>query len=50
LRKNALNGAETVFIDDTAVNLEAAARFGILTIRFENPEQCEERLRALNCI
>jgi len=50
LRKYALNGAETVFIDDTAVNLEAAARFGILTIRFENPEQCEERLRALNCI
>jgi putative hydrolase of the HAD superfamily len=50
LRKYALNGAETVFIDDTEVNLEAAARFGILTIRFENPEQCEEQLRALNCI
>jgi len=50
LREYALNEAETVFIDDTEVNLEAAARFGILTIRFENPEQCEKQLRALNCI
>jgi putative hydrolase of the HAD superfamily len=50
LRDYALDGAETVFIDDTEVNLEAAARFGIRTIRFENPEQCEMRLRALGCI
>ena len=50
LRLYDLNGAETVFIDDTEVNLEAAARFGMLTIKFQNPEQCEEHLRALNCI
>lgn len=50
LREYVLNGTESVFIDDVEVNLEAAARFGIRTIRFENPEQCEERLRALNCI
>jgi len=28
-------------------NLDAAAQFGIQTIRFENPEQCERRLQAL---
>jgi putative hydrolase of the HAD superfamily len=50
LREYALDETETVFIDDTEVNLEAAARFGIRTIRFESPEQCEMRLRALNCI
>jgi len=39
-----------VLVDDAAVNLEAAARFGIRTIRFENPEQCERQLQALGCI
>lgn len=50
LREYALDETETVFIDDTEVNLEAAARFGIRIIGFESPEQCEMRLRALNCI
>jgi putative hydrolase of the HAD superfamily len=45
-----LNGANTVFIDDTEVNLTAAAQFGIHTIKFENPAQCERQLQALGCI
>jgi putative hydrolase of the HAD superfamily len=50
LQEYALTAEESIFIDDMAVNLEAAARVGIQTIRFENPEQCEECLRELNCI
>ena len=45
-----LNPRETVFIDDTQVNLDAAEAFGIRTIRFENPAQCEAGLRALDCL
>ena len=50
LENYGLEGSQTVFIDDTAVNLEAAARFGIQTIKFENPGQCERQLQALGCI
>lgn len=50
LEKHGLQGADTVFIDDMTVNLEAAARFEISTIQFENPAQCERRLRALGCL
>jgi putative hydrolase of the HAD superfamily len=42
-----LDGADTVFIDDTDVNLAAAAPFGIRTVKFESPTQCESQLRAL---
>jgi putative hydrolase of the HAD superfamily len=45
-----LRGDETVFIDDTAVNLPPAQAFGIRTIRFEDPAQCERELRALGCV
>lgn len=45
-----LRGGETVFIDDTAVNLPPAQAFGIQTIRFEDPAQCERELRALGCL
>lgn len=45
-----LDVAETVFIDDTELNLAAAAKFGIRTIRFEHPKQCEEQLRVLHII
>jgi putative hydrolase of the HAD superfamily len=45
-----LEGANTVFIDDTAANLTAAAQFGIRTIKFESPAQCERQLQALGCI
>ena len=45
-----LRGEDTVFIDDTAVNLPPAQAFGIKTIRFENAAQCERALRALGCV
>ena len=45
-----LDGADTVFIDDTEINLGAAAQLGIQTIKFESPTQCEGRLKALGCI
>ena len=45
-----LDGANTVFIDDTEANLRAAMRFGLHTIKFESPAQCERQLRALGCI
>ena len=50
LEHYALPPHETVFIDDLPVNLEAAAAFGIRTIRFEHPEQCAAALRALGCL
>jgi putative hydrolase of the HAD superfamily len=50
LEKHGLEGADTIFIDDTIVNLEAAARFEIRTIHFENAAQCEHRLRAWGCL
>jgi putative hydrolase of the HAD superfamily len=50
LEKHGLAGTDTVFIDDTAVNLEAAARFGIHTIHFESAAQCERRLTTLGCL
>jgi putative hydrolase of the HAD superfamily len=45
-----LRADETVFIDDTAVNLPPAQALGIRTIRFEDPVQCERALRALGCV
>lgn len=45
-----LDPADTVFIDDTEVNLAAAAALGIRTIRFENAAQCESELQALGVI
>ena len=45
-----LDGEDTVFIDDTEVNLSAAAKFGINTVKFESPGQCESQLQALGCI
>jgi FMN phosphatase YigB (HAD superfamily) len=44
-----LNGAETVFIDDTELNLETAAKLGLQTIKFEHPTQCESQLKVLGC-
>lgn len=45
-----LAGPDTVFIDDTEANLAAAACFGLHTIRFESPAQCERDLRVLGCL
>ena len=50
LETYALQATDTVFIDDMEANLSAAARFGIRTIRFEDPAQCEHELRALGCL
>jgi len=45
-----LEAAETVFIDDMAVNTAAAREQGIQTITFESAAQCEAELRALGCL
>jgi putative hydrolase of the HAD superfamily len=50
LERYGLEASQTVFIDDTVINLEAAAQWGIQTIRFENPVQCARQLQALGCI
>lgn len=50
LEKYRLRGEETVFVDDMEVNLAAAAKFGIRTIRFAHPAQCESELRALGVV
>lgn len=47
LRTYGLKAAQTIFIDDVQKNLDAAARLGIRTIKFENAAQCERELRAL---
>ena len=45
-----LGGADTIFIDDMVVNLTAAERFGLRTIKFETPLQCERELQTMGCI
>lgn len=50
LERHKLKGPQIIFIDDVEVNLLAAAQFGIRTIQFENPAQCEGRLREMGCI
>ena len=42
-----LSAGKTVFIDDTARNLEAASKLGIHTIQFKNASQCEKELNNL---
>lgn len=39
---------ETIFVDDTKVNVEAAKKLGIRAFVFESPEKFEEDLRKLN--
>jgi putative hydrolase of the HAD superfamily len=41
---------ETVFIDDTEINLTAASNLGIKTIKFQDPAQCRQSLVELGCI
>jgi putative hydrolase of the HAD superfamily len=45
-----LNINETVFIDDTDINLRVAADLGIMTIKFDNPDQCKQELVNLGCL
>lgn len=47
LRTYALDPAETVFIDDVQKNLNAAAKLGIKTLKFENAGQCERDLHRM---
>ena len=46
LREFGLKAEDTLFIDDVQKNLDAAAKLGIHTLRFENATQCERELRA----
>lgn len=50
LNKYGLIVNETIFIDDTDINLNAASRFGIKLIKFEDPYQCECELKTIGCI
>src|ERR1051326_7530512 len=50
LETHDLRAADTVFIDDTLANLDAAERFGIRTIHFTGIRQCERELRRLGCL
>jgi putative hydrolase of the HAD superfamily len=47
LQTYGLEAQDTLFIDDVQKNLDAAAKLGIRTLRFENAAQCERELRAL---
>lgn len=46
LRTFDLAPAQTLFLDDVQKNLDAAAKLGIQTLKFENAAQCERELRA----
>ena len=50
LNKYGLMADETIFIDDTDINLNAASKFGIRPIKFEDPLQCESELKTIGCI
>jgi putative hydrolase of the HAD superfamily len=50
LETYAIEGAQTVFIDDMETNLNAAVQFGMQTIKFASPAQCERQLQALGCL
>lgn len=50
LQTYGLEAGDTLFIDDVQKNLEAAAKLGMRTLRFENAAQCERELRALALI
>jgi putative hydrolase of the HAD superfamily len=50
LDRHALDPRDTLFIDDVQANLDAAAAFGIRTIRFEDAASCRAALRAAGCL
>ena len=47
LAKYELAPGETIFIDDTLVNVQTAATLGIEVIHFESPEQCRRQLETM---
>lgn len=50
LREHRLQAADTIFIDDTDLNLPAAAALGIKTVKFTDAAQCERELRKMGCM
>lgn len=46
-RKYSLRPEESLFIDDTAANVEAAARLGFQTIHYQSPDQLRKDLSVL---
>ena len=50
LQTYGLKADETLFIDDVQKNLDAAAKLGIRTLKFEHAAQCERQLHALRLI
>ena len=50
LREHRLEAADTVFIDDTDLNLPAAAALGMKTVKFTDTAQCERELRRMGCM
>jgi putative hydrolase of the HAD superfamily len=40
----------SVFIDDTDINVEVANNLGMKTIKFESPDQCRRELAKLGCL
>ena len=47
LRTYGLEAKETIFIDDVQKNLDAAAKLGIKTLKFETAAQCERDLQRM---
>jgi putative hydrolase of the HAD superfamily len=50
LKTYALDRDSTVFIDDVHANLHAAVKFGMQTIHFKSPGQCQHELQSLGCL
>ena len=45
-----LDCGETIYIDDSDVNLNVASGLGIRTIKYENPIQCKCELENMGCL
>jgi 2-haloacid dehalogenase len=50
LEANALDAGSTLFIDDHAANVEAAATLGFTALRFENAQQLRAELEAIGLL
>ena len=50
LRRFDLQPARTLFIDDSAVNIEAARRLGIIAIHYESPTKLRTELEAMGLL
>jgi putative hydrolase of the HAD superfamily len=50
LESYGLDPSDTLFIDDTEVNLAMAAQLGMHAVRFESPAQCERELKLRGCL